>query len=347
MKILIIGNLGYVGPALVKYLRAQHPQAELIGFDCGWFSHCLTTNGPAPEIFLNRQIYADIRDITLDVFNGVDAVVDLAAVSNDPMGNKFEGVTDHINHGACINIAKLALQAGVKNFVFASSCSVYGSAGDMPRKENDLLNPLTAYARSKILAEENLKKLADSNMVITCLRFATACGMSDRLRLDLVLNDFVACALSQKNITVLSDGSPWRPLIHVDDMSRAIDWAISRNGSNGGKFLVVNAGSDSWNYQVKDLAMAVAKLVPGTSVNINQDAPPDKRSYKVDFSLYAKLAPNHQAIVSLDAAIAGLIEGLNKIKFDDINFRESDRIRLKVLNDFIAENSLNEELRWI
>jgi nucleoside-diphosphate-sugar epimerase len=347
MKILIIGNLGYVGPALVRHLRQVHPSAELIGYDCGWFSHCLTTKGPVPEVLLDKQLYGDVREFSPELLSGVDAVVNLAAVSNDPMGNRFEGVTDQINQQSCINIAKLASEAGVKNFIFASSCSVYGSAGEAPRKEEDTLNPLTAYARSKILAEENLAKLSPSKMVITCLRFATACGMSDRLRLDLVLNDFVACAISQKLITVLSDGSPWRPLIHVNDMAKAIDWAISRETANGGQFLVVNAGSDRWNYQVKDLAKAVATMVPGTEVNINQDAPPDKRSYKVDFSLFKKLAPNHQSSVSLQDAIGGLLDGLKQIDFSDENFRNSERIRLRVLNGFIENGKLSDDLLWV
>ena len=346
MKILIVGNLGYVGPSLVRRLRREYPKAELIGFDSGWFAHCITSRGPVPEMLLNKQLYGDIRDISPGVLNGVDAVVNLAAVSNDPMGNRFEGVTDQINQRACVDLASLAAEAGVKNFVFASSCSVYGSAGDAPRNEEDSLNPLTAYARSKILAEENLSKLTSSNMAITCLRFATACGMSDRLRLDLVLNDFVACAISQKLITVLSDGSPWRPLIHVDDMARAIDWAMFRPIANGGKFLVVNAGSDVWNYQVKDLAKAVAELVPGTKVDINKDAPPDKRSYRVDFSLFKNLAPNHQSGISLSEAIKGLIEGLRQIDFNDHFFRDSDRIRLRVLNGFIEKGKLTEDLRW-
>src|SRR5208282_382122 len=137
------------------------------------------------------------------------------------------------------------------------------------RREEDELNPLTAYAGSKIATEQGLVALDRGDMIVTCLRFATACGMSDRLRLDLVINDFVACALARGEITVLSDGTPWRPLIDVKDMARAIEWAVRRPAANGGEFLVVNAGADSWNYQVKDLAAAVAQAVSGTKVSIN------------------------------------------------------------------------------
>jgi UDP-glucose 4-epimerase len=261
------------------------------------------------------------------------------------MGNKFQAVTLDINQNTTVSMARAAAAAGVKNFVFASSCSVYGIADGPPRKETDQLNPITAYARSKIGAEEELAAI-DSNMTVTCLRFATACGMSDRLRLDLVLNDFVACAISKGLISVLSDGSPWRPLIDVADMARAIDWAIDRPGSTGGRYLAVNAGSDDCNYQVKDLANAVAKALPGTEVSINTSAPVDSRSYKVDFGLYRSLAPEHQPIVSLDQSIQNLIHGLKKINFNDSEFRSSDLMRLKVLQDHIDDGRLNESLEW-
>ena len=163
---------------------------------------------------------------------------------------------------------------------------MYGYTQGGARKETDPTNPLTAYARSKIGTENALKQMDLGGMTVTSLRFATACGMSDRLRLDLVLNDFVACAVTSGEITVLSDGTPWRPLIDVEDMSRAIAWAVQRSAADGGHFLAVNVGRDEWNYQVKDLAAAVAAAVPGTKVSINTAAPPDKRSYKVDFSLF-------------------------------------------------------------
>jgi UDP-glucose 4-epimerase len=171
--------------------------------------------------------------------------------------------------------------------------------------------------------------------------------MSDRLRLDLVLNDFVACALTQGLITVLSDGSPWRPLIDVADMARAIDWAIDRPAGTGGRYLAINAGSDDRNYQVRDLANAVARAVPGTEVSINTSAPVDSRSYKVDFGLFRSLAPNHQPVVDLDQSIQNLIAGLKKMNFKDSEFRSSDLMRLKVLQGHIDGDRLDEGLRWI
>jgi UDP-glucose 4-epimerase len=345
LNILITGNMGYVGPEVVKYLRARHPDATLHGFDNAYFAHCLTGSPVLPERHLDEQFYGDVRDASSLDLTRYDAVVQLAAISNDPMGDRFEAVTLDINQNTTVSLARAAAAAGVKNFVFASSCSVYGIADGAARKETDPLNPITAYAKSKIEAERELAAI-DTGMVVTCLRFATACGMSDRLRLDLVLNDFVACALGQGQITVLSDGSPWRPLIDVADMARAIDWAIDRPASAGGRYLAINAGSDDRNYQVKDLANAVAKSVPGTGVSINTSAPVDSRSYKVDFALFRSLAPDHQPVVSLDQSIQNLIAGLKAMNFKDSDFRSSSLMRLKVLQDHIDSGRLNENLEW-
>jgi UDP-glucose 4-epimerase len=344
LKVLITGNMGYVGPEVAKYLRSRRPDATLHGFDNAYFAHCLTGPPVLPERYLDEQFYGDVRDVSLDL-TGYDAIVQLAAISNDPMGNKFQAVTLDINQKTTVSIAQAAAAAGVKNFVFASSCSVYGIADGPPRKETDQLNPITAYAKSKIGAEEELAAI-DSDMTVTCLRFATACGMSDRLRLDLVLNDFVACAISKGLISVLSDGSPWRPLIDVADMARAIDWAIDRPASNGGRYLAVNAGSNDRNYQVRDLANAVAKALPGTEVSINTSAPVDSRSYKVDFALYRSLAPDHQPVVTLEKSIQNLVAGLKKMNFKDSDFRSSDLMRLKVLQDHIDSGRLSENLEW-
>ena len=250
-----------------------------------------------------------------------------------------------INQGSSVSIAKAAAAAGVRNFVFASSCSVYGIADGGPRKETDPVNPITAYAKSKIGTERELSDLS-TDMTISCLRYSTACGMSDRRRLDLVLNDFVACALRKGEITVLSDGSPWRPLIDVADMARAIDWTIDRPASNGGRFLTVNVGSDERNYQVRDLARAVAAAVPGTNVSINLDAPVDSRSYRVDFGLFRSLAPEHQPQVDLNQSIQNLIAGLQRMQFKDAGFRSSALIRLNMLNEHIVEKRLNSNFEW-
>lgn len=346
MKILITGNLGYVGPGVVSQLWKSYPDAELIGFDTGYFAHCLTNSPVLPETKLNQQIFGDVRNFQPDLLNGVDTIVYLAAISNDPMGNRFEEVTMDINYKSAVTMAKAGKDKGVKSFVFASSCSVYGEADDFAKVETDSLNPLTAYARSKIAAEQDLEKIADSNFTVTCLRFATACGFSHRLRLDLVVNDFVAGAVTSKRIDILSDGTPWRPLINVLDMARAIDWAVVRNPGNGGNFLAVNAGTNEWNYQVKELAEVVAEVVEGCKVTVNPEAPPDKRSYKVNFDLFKKLAPNHQPVYQLKPTIQELVENLHAMNFNDGNFRSSSLIRLNVIQKFIQGNRLNNQLYW-
>ena len=345
MRILITGNMGYIGPVLTREIRASLPGAEIWGFDSGYFAHCLTNASCLPECAIDHQIFGDMRAFPAEILDDMDAVVHLGAISNDPMGNQYEAVTNAINDAASKNIAREAKNRGVGRFVFASSCSMYGQATGEARAETDELNPLTAYARSKVAMEQELAQLAGEDFKVTALRFATACGMSPRLRLDLVLNDFVACALTTGQITVLSDGSPWRPLIHVRDMPRAILWGLGREV--GADFLAINAGSDQWNYQIRDLATKVAELVPGTEISINTEAPPDKRSYRVNFSLYARLAPDHQPKVDIDTAVLELKTGLAAMNFADGNFRESNYMRLKMLESHIRNGALSEDLTWI
>lgn len=331
MKILVVGNLGYIGPSVVSHLRGTYPEAELIGFDIGYFAHCLSNAHYLPETRLDTQHFGDIRAFPAQLLEGVDAVLNLAAISNDPMGNEFEAVTMEVNHVAAVRLADAARRAGVRNYVYASSCSIYGAGGDGAKVESDSLNPLTAYARSKVAAENDLAALASERFVVTCLRFATACGFTSRLRLDLVLNDFVAGAVVNRRIDILSDGSPWRPLINTRDMARAFEWAAVRTPTQGGTFLAVNTGSSDWNVQIRDLAEAVARVIPGVDVSINREASPDKRSYRVNFDLFRRLAPQHQPQWGLERTIADLHRNLTEMKFNDANYRDSSFIRLKVL----------------
>jgi len=342
-SLLVIGNLGYIGPVAVKYFKQKYPGIMVYGYDIGYFMQNYTNHGLMGETWLDRQYFGDVRKFNKDILKGIDAVIYLAAISNDPMGNAFEKPTLDINYHAAIDIAEKAKQQGVRNFVFASSCSVYGFADTDPRTETSEVNPLTAYAKSKVFAEKGLEPLAGNNFNITCLRYATACGFSDRLRLDLVLNDFVAGAIVDKKITILSDGTPWRPLIHVKDMSRAMDWAGSRTEGPG--FIVINTGSNSWNYQVKELAYAVQKAFDRVEISINENAQPDKRSYKVNFDLFEKLVPaDYQPQVTLTAAVQDIKKGLEAIQFSDKNFRQSYLIRLKTIQKLIAGSFIDSDL---
>jgi nucleoside-diphosphate-sugar epimerase len=346
-SILITGNLGYVGPGVVAQLRASLPDVRLVGLDTGYFAHCLTGVDALPERKLDCQLLADVRELPDEALAGVDTIVHLAAISNDPIGNLYENVTLEVNHRASFALARRAKAAGVRRFVFASSCSVYGASGAEARTESSELAPLTAYARSKVETERELQTLVDSSFSATCLRFATACGMSDRLRLDLVLNDFVASALTTGAVVLLSDGSAWRPLIHVADMARAIDWACSRDLTDSDPFLSVNVGSDEWNVQIRDLAEAVSDAIPDVGVTFAESAAPDKRSYRVDFTAFNALAPSHlRPQVGVEQAVNELCAGLERMAFTDERFREGKLIRLHTLNALRRQGLLDQELRW-
>jgi nucleoside-diphosphate-sugar epimerase len=345
-KVLINGNMGYIGPVLVQHLKHVFPGITIIGFDTGFFAGCLVQSNVFPESKVDIQYFGDVRKFPDTIFEGVDAVIQLAAVSNDPMGNQFEKPTKEINELSAVEIARLAKKNGVKNFVFASSCSVYGAGGEKAKTENDALNPQTAYAKSKINAEKGLSELANDSFLITCLRFATACGFSPRLRLDLVLNDFVANAIKTGKIEILSDGSPLRPLIHVKDMALAMEWASTRSAEDGGKYLIVNAGSNEFNYQIKELAQQVADTIGNVEVSINTNASPDTRSYKVNFDYYKSLAPLHYPKMSLIDSVKDLYDGIVGSPSITKDFRTSQFIRLSTLRDLLAKKLINEQLNW-
>lgn len=349
MHVIVTGNMGYVGPLVVQELRSRYPGIRITGIDQGYFAHCLTATGSLPETRVDVQLFGDVRTLDKSVFHDVDALVFLAAISNDPIGERFAAVTDQINHVACENIASAARSAGVRSVVFASSCSVYGFSESGDCDETSSVNPLTAYARSKVACEQALVALASEDFQVTCLRFATACGMSPRLRLDLVLNDFVANALVTGTITILSDGTPWRPLIHVADMGRAISWAVSRCDS--APSLVVNVGRNDWNFRVRDLADAVAAVLPGTSISVNPLAAPDKRSYRVKFERFDEIAPaDARPRETLEGTIMGLVEGIRaftKVAHLEANFRSDPHvIRLRTLLEHLETGRLTEQLHW-
>lgn len=340
MRVVVTGNMGYVGPAVGKHLASRQPSWELIGIDNAYFRDCLT--GPDPAGYFAKQVIRDVRDITPDDLMDADAVVHLAAVSNDPMGKEFEHVTDEINHRTSVRIATMCRDLKIRRFIFASSCTVYGAAGEAPRNEDSPIEPLTAYGRSKCDTEIGLEPLRGSGLQMTCLRFATACGMSPRLRLDLVMNDFVASSLTTDKIVVLSDGTPWRPLIHVTDMARAIAWALQRDGDD---LLKVNIGSNKWTWQIANLAREVARMLGNIEVGVNAAAAPDKRSYRVDFSKFERLAPDHQPVADFEQTILELKDGISKMSLGSGDFRRSKYARLYALRDLIGAGTIDRDLR--
>jgi nucleoside-diphosphate-sugar epimerase len=346
-KVLVTGNMGYVGPLVTRELSDTGSARTLIGLDTGYFAHCLTGKDAVPERLLDCQYFIDIRDCPDELLAKIDTVIHLAALSNDPLGATFETATEAINGAGTVDFAKRARQAGVKRFVFASSCSLYGAASDDARDEDDPLNPLTTYARSKQMVELALESLANQDFIVSCLRFATACGWSPRLRLDLVLNDFVASAIATGRIDVLSNGEPWRPLIHVEDMARALVWAAGRRLETGGAFLTVNVGRNDWNYRVKDLAQAVAAAIDGVSVTVNESAPADRRSYRVSFDRLTALAPAGLIRRTLNETIRELRDRLLESGFCDRHFRNSSLIRLTELKRLRESGALTHDLRWM
>ena len=341
MKIVIVGHRGYIGPVLAKHLKSVYSEINIIGIDANWFMG--SEAAEFPDDMFDLQIEKDVRDLSIEDISGADAVIQLAAVSNDPMGSEFEQPTDDINAGAAVRICKIADEAGVKSFVFASSCSMYGAGSDSPKTEDDTLNPLTAYARSKVRVEKELEAYNGEGIKITCLRFSTACGSSPMLRLDLVLNDFVASAIKLGKISVLSDGSPWRPLIHVEDMALAIDWAVNRTGNN---YEYVNVGSDAWTWQIGELAKDVARVIGNVDVEINLDAAPDKRSYRVNFDKFKRLAPDYQPRKDFGQAVNELVLQCKILDLPE-DIRSSEFIRLEKLRGHIEGGKLSSELRWI
>ena len=297
--------------------------------------------GPLPTV---HNIGKDIRDLTPDDLIGFDGVVHLAALSNDPLGQLRPGLTQDINHLGTIHVAKCAKAAGVKRFVFASSCSNYGKAGEGMVDENAKLNPQTDYGVSKVLAERDLKPLCDDTFCATFLRFATAYGASPRMRFDIVLNNLIAHAFTTGKILMMSDGTPWRPIIHVEDMGRAFVAALNADADkiNGEAFNVCRTEN---NYQIKELAEIVAETVPNSEIEYASEAGPDNRSYRVSSAKIEKAIPDFQPewdAVRGAKQIYDCVQAAS-LKFEDFEGRKYKR--LAQLEALVAEDAVDAAFR--
>jgi nucleoside-diphosphate-sugar epimerase len=288
MRILVTGHDGYIGTSLVPlFKRAGH---EVVGVDSGLFSACAFSDDPGAA---DVELRMDIRDLAVEHFDGVDAVVHLAGISNDPLGDLNPGVTYEINHLATVHVARMAKAAGVTRFAFSSSCSIYGAHGDDVLDESAEFYPVTPYGESKVLSERDLTALADDDFSPTFLRNATAYGVSPRLRGDLVVNNLTGYAVTTGEVFLKSDGTPWRPLVHIEDIARAF-LAVVEAPRDLVHLKAYNVGRLDETYRIRDVAEIVASVVPGSSVGFAEGAGPDKRNYRVDCSLIARELPAFQ-----------------------------------------------------
>ena len=346
MKILVTGNQGYIGSELGKHIKAAFPKCKLLGLDTGFFSELNSFSGINPDRYYDIQIRKDIRAVTKEDLTGVDHIIHLAAISNDPMGSEFKDLTEQINILASQNLLKLANDAGVRKFIFASSCSVYGSGGKALKTEEDWIDPLTDYAKSKISFENILQQFSTNKLVSYAFRFATACGSSARIRLDLVLNNFIASALTNKVVSVLSDGTPLRPLIDVEDMCASFIAAIKDNECSGHN--VFNVGRNNWNFSVKSIAEAVGTSELKCEIKINLKASPDKRSYAVNFDKFNKYFPNaFIGCKTFSQTISETTFCISRIANLTPDFQNGNYIRLNHLREIKHRNLVNNKLEWI
>jgi nucleoside-diphosphate-sugar epimerase len=340
MRILLTGDKGYIGAVMVPMLTQEGH--AVTGLDCDWFEHS-AFSATLSEIPSRKK---DLRDLEASDLEGFDAVVHLAGLSNDPLGDLNPGLTYDINHLASVQLAKLAKESGVKRFLFSSSCSMYGATGgeELLNEENEF-RPVTPYARSKVLVEQDVVKLADANFSPTFLRNATAYGVSPRLRFDLVLNNLVAWAFTTGRIYIKSDGTPWRPIVHIEDISRAFIAVL-----NAPRELVhcqaFNVGRTDENYQIRDLAEIVNETVPGCRVEYAKDGSPDTRCYRVDFGKITKVLPAFKPQWTARKGAKELYAAVQRVGLQLGDFEGPRYKRISHIQQLLASGRLDANLRW-
>lgn len=326
MNILVTGYNGYIGTHLVKLLKeAGH---KVTGCDVNLFEGCEWD----PYVKPDKELIRDIRSLTVKDLEGIDCVMHLAALSNDPMGDIDQSLTYKINRDGSINLAQLAKKAGVGGFLFSSSCSIYGKADKPDMNENDPTVPLTAYAVSKIESEKEISRMADSHFSPSFLRNATAYGYSPMLRIDLVVNNLLACAIARGDIRIMSDGSPWRPLVHCKDIARAFV-AFLHAPKEKVHNKIINIGGNKENYQVKDVADKVKQLVRKANIVYTGEVGNDSRDYKVNFDLLNKTLPDFKLEYNLDSGMEELYKKYVDHKFSLEDFEGSKFVRLRALKN--------------
>jgi nucleoside-diphosphate-sugar epimerase len=340
MKVLMTGHQGYIGSVMAPFFRAAGH--SVTGLDIGLFQGCFC--GDPPAEFPTLRI--DLRDITPHSLVGFDAVVHLAALSNDPLGNVNTQVTYDINHLASVRLAEAAKAAGIPRYLYASSCSLYGVAGDDLVAENAEFHPVTAYGESKVRAERDISRLADDKFSPVFLRNATAYGFSPSLRVDIVVNSLVGYALTTGEVFIQSDGTPWRPLVHIEDISQAFLLALTapREKIHNEAF---NVGSSLENYRIRDVAEIVRNVVPGCQIRYATDGGPDARCYRVDCSKIARVFPDFRLQWNVEKGARQLYDAYQKFGLTKDEFLGSKFLRIKRVKELQGAGRLDDSLRWL
>jgi nucleoside-diphosphate-sugar epimerase len=340
LRVLVTGHDGYIGVVLVPMLAAAGH--DVVGLDSCLYEGCDFGDRVAPAV---PAIRMDVRDVTAAELEGFDAVVHLAALSNDPVGDLNPECTYAVNHRASVSLAQAAKQAGVERFLFSSSCSLYGAASEDWLDEGAAFNPVTAYGESKVLAERDVSRLADDSFSPSFLRNATAHGLSPRHRGDLVVNNLTAFAFATGEVLMQSDGTPWRPLVHVEDISRVFRGLLQapRELVHNEAF---NVGADAENYQIRDVAQIVEEVVPGSRVALSAGAGPDKRSYRASFAKLARTFPDLQPCWTVRASVEQMLAAYREHQLRIEDFQSSRFMRIARVKELIAAGRLDEALRW-
>ena len=340
MRVLVTGSLGYIGTVLVPML--QQKNHDVVGVDTDLYQTC-TFAVQMPDM---RTIRCDVRDLQPDDLVGYEAIIHLAGLSNDPLGDYRPELTEKINETASVRLAEAAKTAGVRRFLFASSCSNYGAAGDQFLTETADFNPVTPYGVSKVRVEAALTKMADADFSPTYMRASTAYGLSPRLRFDLVTNNLTAWAFTTGRVYLKSDGSPWRPIVHVEDIARAYIAALEapRNLIHDEAF---NVGTTTENYQISEIADIVKNVVPGCEIDYAPDAGPDKRCYRVDCNKIARVLKDFKPQWTAQRGVEQLYEAYKATGLTLEEFEGPKYKRIAHVQKLVAEGRLDKNLRWI